>query len=205
MAERLPSWAYGELKFHDIDVDDATPLIAGGTIQNGGSVCLIGQASTQSTRTGRSCTIKEIQWRWNLQRTLYGGTIASEPDVVRLILYLDKQANGATATITDILEANNYQAFRNVNNVDRFEFLYDETVPINPQAGAGNGTANDFSPVEVCGEYAESCHIKLEISGTANPAVIGNMRSNNLGVLVLTKLGARVNLDSKVRLWFTDA
>lgn len=198
------SGANAELKFHDVDIDDAS-ITQAGTIQNGGSINLIGQSTTESTRIGRKCTIKQIQWKWNIQRiALLNASGAAGGEVVRLIMYLDKQANGQTAAVTDILESDNYESFRNLANTSRFRILMDRMITMNPTVGAGDGAVNDFGSTERMGTFYKSCNIPLEFSGVANPADITELRSNNLCVLVLSKIGAITVLDSKLRLRFSD-
>ncbi len=192
-----------ELKFHDIDVDDAV-IAQNGTIQNGGSVCLIGQGVTEGTRTGRKAVVRSIGWRFNMTLSTQA-SIANSADVVRVLMYLDKQANGATATVTDILESDNYQSFNNLGNKSRFLTLMDRTYDLSAQAGAGDGTTNDTGPVEESDTFFKKCNIPLEFSGVANPSVITEVRSNNIGVLLLSKNGGLVVFDSKVRLRFSDS
>ena len=52
-------------------------------------------------------------------------------NLVRIIVYLDRQCNGAAAGVTDLLESASYLSFRNLANQSRFKFLYDKTIPIN--------------------------------------------------------------------------
>ncbi len=190
-----------ELKFHDIDVDTAD-ILAAGVIMNSGSVNLIAQGVTESQRVGRKCTIKSINWRYQIELSASSGTTFQESDTMRIIMYLDKQCNGATATITGILESANYQSFNNLANKNRFRTLYDQTHTLNTQGGAGNGTANDFGPQKVTGSFFKQCDIPIEFDSTTG--AITEIRSNNLGVLVIAEQGGISTFDSKLRLRFSD-
>ena len=55
----------GEMKFHDVDLDDA--VIAAGANATA-SINLIAQGVTESTRVGRKCTITAINWRYRVFR-----------------------------------------------------------------------------------------------------------------------------------------
>ncbi len=55
----------GELKFHDVDVDDAV-ISSGGTVQTAGTINVIPQGVTEITRVGRKCTIRSINWRYTV-------------------------------------------------------------------------------------------------------------------------------------------
>lgn len=130
----------GELKFHDVDLDDA--VVAAGAVVTP-SVCLIAQGVTESTRVGRKCTLKSINWRFSI--TLAPSTAsANTSDTIRVIMYVDKQANGATAANTDVLESASFLSFNNLSNKGRFRTLMDRIYDIKSSAGGGNGTT------EVC-------------------------------------------------------
>lgn len=192
----------GELKFHDVDVDDAS-IATNGTIQNAGTINIIPQNLTESGRIGRKTIIKSVMWRYNLK--LAAQAVVGNAETIRLVLYLDSQANGATATVAGaggILEADNYQSFNNLTNSGRYTILFDKLEVLNPQAAAGDGTTNDAADVEVNGSFYKSCTIPLEFS--ADTGAITEVRSNNLGIMVLAKVGSLVTLDSKIRLRFTD-
>lgn len=192
-----------ELKFHDIDVDDGS-IAQNGTILNAGSINLIAQGTTESTRIGRKCTIKKIGWRYTL--TLASTASVAGQELVRVILYLDKQANGLTATVSGaggLLVSDNYQSFNNLANTSRFVVLMDRTHDLNPSGGAGNGTANDTVNTIRTYRFFKNCNIPLEFSGVAG--ALTELRSNNLGVIVLAKnAGATASIDSKFRLRFSD-
>ncbi len=190
----------GEMKFHDVAVDDAS-LAANGQIQNAGTINVIPQGTDENERIGRKVTIKMIMWHYNLK--LLTSSSAGAPDTVRCILYQDKQANGATATAVNIYETDNYQSFRNLAETGRFIIHYDKTHALNAMAAAGNGTANDAPDFELNRSFFKKVMIPLEYSGTNG--TIGEIRSNNLGIIIFSKVGARVQLDSQIRLRYSDA
>ena len=59
---------------------------------------------------------------------------------MRVMLYHDKQANGATAAVLDILESADYQSFNNLVNSGRFRILMDRTYAMNYLTLASGGT-----------------------------------------------------------------
>ncbi len=189
----------GELKFHDIDIDDAI-IAQNGTIFAAGTVHIIPQGTTEITRIGRKAVIKSINWRYNMQLP-NSGALNDTSDVVRVILYLDKQCNGAIAAVTDILESDNFQSFRNLANTGRFSILLDRTFAIHTAAAAGNGTANDSAAVDRSATFYKQCNIPIEFNSTTG--ALTEIRSNNLNVLLLSKQGLVV-FDSKMRLRFSD-
>ncbi len=192
----------GELKFHDVDVDDAV-VATGGTIQNTGSINLIAQDTTEVTRIGRKCTIKSIHGRVliNLPTSDANATPALG-DSVRYICYVDKQCNGATAAVTDILESSDIHSFRNLANSGRFLILKDKLININYAGLASDGAAvvsqgavyHNFS-------WNTKCNLPLEFSGTAG--ALTEIRSNNIGIMLVGNSGTAA-MFSKMRLRFSD-
>ncbi len=194
----------GELKFHDIDIDDAA-IAQNGTIQNTGTINIIPQGVTEKQRIGRKCTIRSINWRYQITLDNKNDLASSAVgDTVRVILYQDKQCNGATATITGILETNDFQAFRNLANSSRFNILYDKTHSINYTA-AGADSSTTFAQPGILRHYSffKKCNIPLEFDSTTG--AITEIRSNNLGVLLLADQGNTSTFDSKMRLRFSDS
>ncbi len=191
-----------ELKFHDLDIDDAT-VAAGGTIQTSGTVCVIPQGVTEKQRVGRKCVVRSINWRFQLTTVEQDGV--ADPlnsDTVRVILYLDKQCNGAAAGVTDILEADDYQSFNNLANKTRFRTLMDRTYTLNVKAGGGNGTASDWAATVINDTFFKKVNIPIEYDSTTG--AITEIKSNNIGVLLLG-LQATTSFDSKMRLRFSDS
>ncbi len=187
-----------ELKFHDVDVDDAA-IAAGATIAQN-SCNLIPQGTSEKERIGRKCVVRSINWRFNmvLPTTV---TAAETTDTVRIILYLDKQTNGVVAGTTDILEAADYQSFNNLANKGRFRTLMDRTYTLTCGAGSGRGTTDTLSYAAASENdtFFKNVNIPLEFDSTAG--AITELKSNNIGVMTLGKSG-HVVFDSKMRVRF---
>ncbi len=194
-----------ELKFHDVDVDQAVGDQSAGVILNTSSINFIPQGVTDKTRIGRKCTIKSIGWRGQLQLAASATSTLGAPISVRLMLVQDKQCSGLVPTVTGVLESANYQSFNNLSNKGRFRTLYDKTFPLNTQAGAGDGTTDDSPAMNVDFSFFKDCNIVLEIADENTPPVIADIRTNNLFVLMINSTtGSRASLDSKIRLRFSD-
>ncbi len=198
----------GELKFHDIDWDEAGADLSAGVISNTNSLLLIGQGITEKLRIGRKCVIKSIGWRGRLQLIGTATAAATVPEIVRLILVLDTQCNGAAPAVSGsngLLVAANYQSFNNLINKGRFSVLKDMVFDLNPMAASGNGTANDFGAVNKSFTFFKKCNIPMEYSGTASPADITELRTNNVFAIMINQTAnSNVTLDSKFRFRFSD-
>jgi len=190
-----------EVKFHDVDVDDASVAQAGTILID--SLVKIAQGTGESQRDGRKILVTAIGWKFNLSMQFSENTGQPADDVVRIMLYLDKQANGATAAVTDLLETDNYQSFNNLANRGRFKTLMDRTYTLNRTAGGGDvGAANtNWAGFEIDDSFYKKCAIPVEFSAAAG--AITEIRSNNIGVLIISKTGAVGVLDSKARIRFT--
>lgn len=193
----------GELKFFDVDLDDSI-VASGGTITD--SVNKIVQGVTEIQRIGRKCTIRSFNWHYRMQigeKTDQAGPVSG--DAVRVILYLDKQCNGAVvAAVTDILETADWQSFRNLANSGRFNILMDKTHVLNYNTMASHGFAADtFDLANVIRDFSfyKKCSIPIEFSGTTG--AITEIKSNNLGILILSSNGL-AGFFSKIRLRFSD-
>lgn len=193
----------GEMKFLDTNIDDAV-ILQNGTIQNSGTVNVIAQGTGESQRVGRKVTIKQLHWRYTVSRpeNLSSADLSSG-DIVRVILYEDKQCNGSAAAVTDILETNDYQSFRNLANSGRFSILYDKTHDLNLLNGISEASNSvSTSAVFRSTQFHKVCHIPIEYNGTNG--TIAEIRSNNLGVLLLSRDGDKTSFSSVMRLRYFD-
>ncbi len=161
----------------------------------------IAQGVTESTRVGRKCTVKKIMWRYTLALPATS-TPGSTTECVRIILYLDKQCNGATATVTGIMEADDYQSFLNLANSGRFRILMDRTHKLVSKSGAYDGTNDQFGEDWLNGTFFKNCNIPIEFDSTTG--AITEVRSNNIGVLLLSANGFAA-FNSNMRLRFSDS
>lgn len=169
-----------ELKFLDQDI--AGTFATAGLVTNAGSLINIAQGTGENQRDGRKCTIKRLSWKLNLIKGQQTGS-ANTATLVRCIIYLDKQCNGATVAVTDLLEVAEFDSFRNLANNSRFQILSDRTLPLNSIAGGGDGTTEDYGKIIKQVRWNKNCSIPVEYSSTAG--AITEIRSNNIGCLMI--------------------
>ncbi len=190
-----------ELKFHDVDLDDAVVTQAGALTA---SINLIPQGTTEKTRIGRKAVLKSINWRFDI--TMNDTSSAdTTSEVFRVIMYLDRQCNGATAvvaTAAGILETDDYQSFNNLANKGRFLTLMDRTYDLNCPSGSGQNAADVFGEQVMHDSLFKKVDIPIEFD--AATGAITEIRSNNIGVVLITKTGNLTTFASKIRLRFTD-
>lgn len=190
-----------EYKFFDLDVDDAVVAVGVAVFD---SVNKIAQGVTESTRIGRKCTVKSFQWRYSITLPARDSVATPENgDAVRVILYVDKQCNGATATAANILETSLIHSFYNLANESRFTILMDKTHTINYANLASDG-AGVHSMSKVIHEYRFNKRLNLPLEFDSTTGAITEIRSNNIGVILVGSQGD-LGFDSKLRIRFSDS
>lgn len=121
----------GEKLFHDVTTTgaavDTTPLIINCNVMDVGAA--VGQ------RTGRRIEMQSIYVRMET----HSGTTPTGC-AIRVILFYDKQTNGAQPGATDVLDANRPEAMLNMDSRQRLEVLADKTYVQTVQSG-GAATA----------------------------------------------------------------
>lgn len=190
----------GELKFLDVDADDAI-IAAGGVITD--TVNVIAQGTGESQRIGRKVTLRSIYWRGKVTLpTLELEGSPGESERFRFIMYLDKQCNGAAATGTDILAAVDPDSYRALDNSGRFSILMDRMWTMN-YLTCSHFAVNSFSFSSVTRNFSffKRCDIPIEYNGVNG--TIGEIRSNNIGLLIISEGGTGA-LISKLRLRYSD-
>ncbi len=191
-----------ELKFHDVDVDDGT-VAAAMNVQL--ALLTIAEGNGESERVGRKINVKQINWRFEVLLPTTA-TAADTSDVIRVMMVLDKQCNGALPTNTDVVETDDYQSFNNLSNRQRFRVLMDRTYDVNCPAGSGRGSTDTLSygdSVVSDQWHSQRLNIPIEYDNSFTTGVITTIRSNNLFIIVGGKSGV-AGFRSKLRIRFTD-
>ncbi len=194
----------GETKLHDVGLDLVPTLTAGSIAQ--ASFLTIAQGTTESTRIGRKLIVKSFHMRYAISLPLQQDAAdIGAGDVVRVILYQDKQANGAAATVTGILESADYQSFNQLANKSRFRTLYECVHNINRMVAGTDGANTVGSPVVLNGGNVINLKLNMpiEYDNTATDGSIATMRSNNIGLLLISGSGTAGFLSS-ARVRFSD-
>ncbi len=191
----------GESKFHDF-VLDTSPIPIAGVVQP--TINIIAEGTSERERNGRKAIIRKIHWNMNFKIAGQSTTSADvTSDSVRCILFQDKQANGATAAVLDILETADFQSYRNLAQERRFKILADLRITMNTLCGAGRGSTDTMAwgAREYNTTFNKNCYIPIHWNNTTG--ALTEMRSNNIGVLLISE-SALVTLNSQFRLRFNE-
>lgn len=171
-----------------------------GSNQNGtmvNSICEVPQGTADASRVGGKINIVSVNMH----------CIVSVDDVVsaqwsdgnvRMIVFQDKQANGAGATVTDILETANVLSFRNLDNVDRFVILADKIWT------TGTVTSSDLHTSVGLKYYKWSKKVNIPVSYSGATGAVSEIKSNNIGLLVIS-VATLENVNVTTRIRYTDA
>ncbi len=137
-----------EKKFFDTKLASTAISVNGTTMQGAtnSELTAIINGTGENQRTGSRIRLKSIHGRVRIvqQSETVKTTVYNQ---VRIVIGIDKQANGAHAAFTDLLEANTLHEFRNIENIHRFIFLYDKTFSFG-SSGIGGGSSTVFMSVD---------------------------------------------------------
>ncbi len=187
-----------ELKFHDTDIDDAVVAV-GGAISTG--VNIIAQGTGESERIGRKIIIKWIHCKLTVSLpTINSNVTIGLGDILRVMIYIDKQTNGANSAVLDHLETAVYDSFRNLANKGRFIYLLDRSYTLNRLNSAADSTTTmDSAEVIRFIKWSKKLNTVIEFDSTVG--AITEMRSNAIGVLYISRTGI-VSVLNHIRLRF---
>lgn len=206
-------------KFLDTNVVAVSPSTTG-TILNGGTLCVIPQGITKSTRVGNDCIIQNLNLHGRILLPKIN-VLAVAPllpsvfaqDRLRMIVYIDTQANGLPATALDILAVQpgggtaSIDSFRNYDNLSRFRILKDKVFVLNSTAAGGmfdpGTTGNIVCASGMSKELRMGFKLNLAMYFDADTGAMGTIRSNNIGILCLSD-NAQASIEFISRVKYID-
>lgn len=186
-----------ERKFFE-DNKAATLVTSGAPQIFRNSINLVAQGATESERVGRRMIVTRVMIRFIAK--IPAATVAGDvSDVLRVMVYVDRQANGATATYGDILNSASVLSYNNLVNSGRFHTLMDKTFPMVCASGVSfGGFSGEYQKVWT---FSKKVRIPIEFSGATG--AMGEVKSNNIGVLVASNEGLCF-VEFKSRIRFAD-
>jgi len=190
-----------ELKFLDT-VEPQSAVAAAGTLGQV-SLNIIPQDDTESGRVGRKVSIKKFMVKALM--ILPATTVAANSvDRIRLMFIVDRQANGASPTVAQILATpSTIDSFQNLANASRFQILYDKTHTISANAGGAPTATPSFSQENRFVKISKKVDIPIEFDSTAATGALTTIRSNNIFQVAWTQ-GAFITLGYTCRIRYSD-
>lgn len=138
----------------------------------------VAQGDDITNRQGRRIRMKSILFK--LFPSLGAGV--TNGDHLRVIVFIDYQANATLAAVTDILDSASALSPTNLSNRARFKIIYDKWKPVAAStysAGIANGT---FTPPQFT--FYKKMAEDVTFGGTGN--TIGSIQTGALGCLVIS-------------------
>lgn len=183
-----------ELKYVDTNTNcsfDTTGTVA--------CLNLLAVGDDNTNRDGRQVTIKSVALRGTASP--YDASVAGS--MIRYMLVWDNAANGALATVAQILATSTAIAFPLVDNANRFTILKDVRVPGFPYQTTATQALVGGDGIQMVDCYLKMDNVTQYVNTTA---VIGSIQN---GALLLVTLGSNVQADSyfgavNARVRFTD-
>ncbi len=174
-----------EVKFIDKVINSFSTSITGTNLFAAGEDTLIdiAQDTGQSQRIGRKIIITKILLRYRILQ-IQATNPANTSDVVRTILYIDRQANGTPATIGILLTSSNIDKFRDLDHPNRFKVLMDSTTIHNSTAGGGDGTTEDYA--ENTKYYTKFFNVRIPVFYNGATGAVTEIGENNLCLSVIS-------------------
>jgi len=188
-----------EVKFKDT-TKSATAVASAGSIFNATLLTMV-EGNTDQTRVGNRITVKSVMLR-GIAQIAANADVGNTSNIIRIIVYLDRQANGATAAVTDILASASYQAFNNLDNSDRFRTLAETTIDLNNPGAVATGAAYTYGHVKQ--SFFLKAKLNLDVKFKGNAADETQLSSNNIGVLVICEDDNIGTVGYTARVRYTD-
>lgn len=194
-----------EKKFKDIELGSTALTLAGAVLST--SVLLgLRQGTKETERIGRVVKLTNVSLKGHLVHSAQTNITAAGM-IVRIIMFLDKQANGAVATPALILSqgTDKWMQFRNLENSKRFQILSDKTYDMNAQAGGLSSVpAEETAPVMKHIRINKNWPAGLPINFAGDVGDITDLKSNNVGIMVIASQAAGT-IQWQLRSRFTDS
>ncbi len=191
-----------EKKFVDFDlgtpgtplavIDTAYTVFTGGV--SAGSFLGIAQGDDQNQRIGRKIVVTDLLWNGtvNLKGSIPGtaDVVNSNWDEVRIIMYIDKQCNGAALSPKTLLvQTEDIETYRNIENASRFQVIWDKRLKVHgtPLLG-GNGSATEMAVGSGFNtfKYHWRGRLPVEYDSSFVDGRISTIRTNNIGAVVVS-------------------
>lgn len=184
----------------ELKVTDTATVVA--AVTQAGVVSLLNGTATgtdYTNRTGRKMITKSVLIRLFINTNLVS---AQQGDVVRVIIFVDKQSNGALPAVADVLNTATYAEPMNLNNRDRFIIIRDTIFTMSPAVYAA-AALTAGAPVTRMAKHYKKVSFETIFSGTTNG--IASIASGSLCILYISQFASVSTITYNVRTRFIDS
>lgn len=197
-----------ETKFFDTETTDDAFAVTWAPMEPATTnLTAIAQGDGESNRDGRKYSIKSIHLKgWVHTNTAEAQTAPQSDHMVRIVLVLDKQTNGAQLTATQVFDGGQTEdtlAFRNLQFTKRFTILFDRFIRIpNSQGDMAQGGVDLFANalLRVPFKYNKVFTTPIEVLMSGTTADIANVTDNSIHMIgVSTHTTSLLSYQCRVR------
>ncbi len=168
------------------------------------SLNIVAQGVDKDERIGRKLCVHNVSFRGEIH-CASGTSLTANHNRVRICLILDRQCNGANATMADIFEpaAVGIDAWRNLANQERFTILWSKTLVFNKGASSIAGPLHFTTDAIKKIGFSKKMEVIIEYDGATG--AITTIQSNNLFFAVCARLSTPAcTLTGRARVRWSD-
>lgn len=143
-------------------------------------------------RVGRETIMRSIQIKGKTYGTASTGTL----QIHRIIIFYDRQSNGAAPAATDLLVSNDDLSLKNLNNKKRFKILYDQRFTIESNVAANTGALHTF---DFYRKLRHPCSFNNGDNGNITDFISGSLYVYVLGTNAAGATAGATQIKSRIR------
>lgn len=173
---RVTNQPLGCLQWFNVAITATPTSAAAGYVED--SLCHIPAGTGESARAKRQIKIFSLQIK---------GYVSQDPaavyaDRIRIILVQDKAPDGSTILITDVLDSDNINSLRDIDDKARFRVLSDRTIDLPVYNDSATG---DVNITYVTYDYYRWFKTPIVVDYNSTTGAINEIRTNNLVLFAL--------------------
>ncbi len=184
-----------EHKFLDLSVGSNVILPTGEIITD--NLTPIPQGTDEDERIGRKVTINQIFFKGNLILP-ETSTNSNTSDILRLVLYVDHQPNGAVPSLLDYFDVAEYDSFRNLANTKRFTVLYDRNHTLNASAAESTQSCAFIKDLKI-----SKPKLNIQVNYDSTLGALTELTTRAIGFMGISQ-GGFIEIEGKWRIRYTD-
>lgn len=188
---RRPELKHADTPSETINVTSAG--VFGSIVVNG-----ITQGISALNRIGDRVIIKKVGLRFSMTPT----DTTDDGDVVRIILLVDHQPNGANPAVLDILQTADEQSFRQIKSLKRFTFLMDKYVSWSVNSRGTGADPTVFAVDRTAFTFWRDLNLECEYDG--NGATITSISTNAIHMFAISNQANDTTILWSSRVSYTD-
>lgn len=188
--------------FDDRKTIGGVPIIVTGNITN--TTIGIPRGDGESERIGRSVRLHTAHCRFTLELPIATDQAdIPEGDIIRIMMIHDKQCNGATPPVLDVLEDAEFDSYMNLSNSKRFTILYETYQTMNRQVAATDGANTSTNPSYIRFIKFSLTNLNIIVDWEGATGALTELTSTNVFFLYITANG-QIAINEQITRWRYD-